>query len=109
MIISSTVSVAANARSANVFAGEQFEFAPSRAVCTLRLSAAATGVRADLLAGGEAIVVNALVSNSNRFPIIPDDNVASFGVYKGERLVLTFRNSTAGALVVNYVLEMIPT
>lgn len=109
MIIASTVSAAANARTANVFAGEQFEFAPSRAVCTLRVSAAATGIRIDLLAGGEAIVVNALASNSNRYPIVPDDNVASFGVYKSERLFLTFLNTTGGAIVVNYVLEMIPT
>lgn len=110
MVISSTISVAANTRSTNILAGEQFEFVPGRAaLITVRLSAAATGVRADFQVGGEAIASNALVSNSNRYPITPDDVVIQgVGGRGGERLFLTLLNTTGAAIVVNYVLEIVP-
>lgn len=110
MVISSTYTAVANARSTNVLAGEQFEFVPGRAaLITVRLSAAATGVRADFQVGGESIITNALVSNSNRFPIAPDDVLISgVGGRGGERLFLTLYNTTGGNIVVNYVIEITP-
>jgi len=110
MVISSTVSVAANTRTNNVLAGEQFEFVPGRAaLVTVRVSAAATGIRGDFQVGGESIITNALISNSNRYPVSPDDVLISgVGGRGGERLFLTFYNTTAGAIVVNYVIEITP-
>lgn len=110
MVISSTVSVAANTRTTNVLAGEQFEFVPpGRALVSVRVSAAATGVRGDFQIGGESILTNALVSNSNRFPIQPDDVLISgVGGRGGERLFLTLSNTTGAAIVVNYVVELTP-
>jgi hypothetical protein len=110
MVIASSTSVAANTRTTNILAGEQFEFIPSRvALITVRLSAAVTGVRADFQIGGEAVATNVLVSQSNRYPITPDDVVVQgVGGRAGERLFLTFYNTTGAAIVVQYVIEIVP-
>jgi hypothetical protein len=110
MVISNTYTAIANALSANVLAGETFEFVPGRrAMIRLRISAAATGVRANLQIGGESVLQDALCSNSNRFPVAPDDVlVDGVGAAGGERLFLTFRNSTGGNIVVNFVVDIQP-
>lgn len=108
MLMSDSISVAANSRSANVLAGLQFEFLPSRAQFQLRASSAATGIRADFNVGGEQLAVDTLVPPTNRFPIAPDDTMLSSTGMKGERLFLTFRNTTAGALIVQWAVEIMP-
>jgi len=108
MIISDSISVAANSRSTNVLAGQQFEFLPARASVQLRAASAATGIRADMNLGGEQLAVDTLVPPTNRFPIAPDDTMLTTTGVKGERLFLTFRNTTAGAIVVQYVVEIMP-
>lgn len=108
MIISDTFSVPANSRTANLLAGQQFEFLPAESSVQLRAAAAATGVRVDFNIGGEQLGVDTLVPPTNRFPIAPDDTMISASGLRGERLFLTFRNTTAGALVVQYVVEIMP-
>ena len=94
------VSVAANAVSANQFAGELYEFVgPS--LITLAAAAAAVGLRATLLIGGVAFVNDQDISGANRFPILPDDLVTSEQTMGG-RLVLTFRNTTAAPITVSW-------
>jgi len=54
-------------------------------------------------------VTNALVSNSNRFPIAPDDVLVSgVGGRGGERLFLTLYNTTGANIIVQYVIEITP-
>lgn len=108
MIISDTVSVAANSRTANLLAGQQFEFLPARATVQLRASSSATGIRADFNIGGEQLAVDTLVPPTNRFPIAPDDTLLTSSGARGERLFLTMRNTTAGALTVQYAVEIMP-
>jgi len=110
MVISSTYNALANARSLNVLSGEQFEFVPGRAaLIRLRCSTPATGVRVDFQIGGETVLTNALVSNSNRFPIQPDDVLLNdTGGRGGERLFMTFYNTTGGAILVTYVIDIVP-
>jgi len=108
MIISDSISVAANSRSTNVLAGQQFEFLPARASVQLRAASAATGIRADMNLGGEQLAVDTLVPPTNRFPIAPDDTMLTTTGVKGERLFLTFRNTTVAAIVVQYVVEIMP-
>lgn len=74
----------------------------------LRAASAATGIRADLNVGGEQLAVDTLVPPTNRFPIAPDDTMVTTSGIKGERLFLTFRNTTAGAIVVQWAVEVMP-
>lgn len=92
-----SVSVAANSVSANQMAGQIFEFVPQMANLTLSVTGSATGLRVSLIVGGVTLMNDQAINLQNRFPIIPDD-VIHAGPVPGGRVVLTFRNTTAGAL-----------
>lgn len=98
------ISVAANAVTANQLAGELYEFV-GRSMLTLAAAAAAVGLRVTFLIGGVAVVNDQDVSQANRFPILPDDLVTSEQTIGG-RLVLTFRNTTGAAIIVNWSLDV---
>lgn len=106
--MSDTVSVAANSRTANQLAGLQFEFLPAMCSVQLRCTSSATGIRSDFNIGGEQLAVDTLVPPTNRFPIAPDDTLVTTSGAQGERLFLTFRNTTAGALTVQWAVEVLP-
>jgi len=106
MVISRSDTVAANVTSGNILAGEQFEFLPSRSNVFYRVSATAIGLFADILVGGRSVASGALVSDSNRFPIMPDDMLTSFGGLRGARLFITLRNSTGAAITAESVLDI---
>lgn len=91
-----SISVAANSVSANVLSGQLYEFIPRGANITLSVTGSATGLRATYIVGAPLINDQA-INLQNRFPLIPDD-VLHAGATPGGRQVLTFRNTTAGAL-----------
>jgi hypothetical protein len=101
----SALSVGANAVSANVYAGKLYEFTGPTFV-RVRCSAAAVGLNATLLAAGIAVVPDQAVSQSNRWPVLPDDILTQFP-FAGGRLILTFRNTTVGAITINHVTDLI--
>ena len=92
-----SVSVAANAVSTNQLAGLLHEFLQQRARVTVSATGSATGLRCTFLVLGVALVNDQAIGLQNRFPLIPDDMLTSEGV-PGGRMILTFRNSTGGAL-----------
>lgn len=104
----SALSVAANATSANVYAGKIAEFIMRPSIVRIRVSAAAAGLNATLLIGGVNAINDQAISSSNRWPILPDDLLVQVPARPGARLVLTFRNTTGGAITVNHVTEIIP-
>lgn len=89
--------VAANSTSTNVLSGKSHEFVPFPAVVSLYATGEIVGINATFLVGGVAIVDDQEVNAQNRMPIIPDDYVAQTVCRGGERLLLRFRNTTAGA------------
>jgi hypothetical protein len=99
------LSVAANGTSLNRVAGLTHEFLDRPAQLVLAACAAAVGVNCSLLVAGTALVDDQAVSQANRFPIIPDDIVASETV-GGGRIILRFRNTTGGALIVNWMIDV---
>lgn len=91
-----SVSVAANSVSANQLAGQLYEFVPPGTRVTLSCTGSATGLRATLI-NSVPLVNDQAIGLQNRFPLVPDDIVSS-EIAPGGRLVLTFRNTTAGAI-----------
>lgn len=91
-----SVSVAANTVSANVLAGQLYEFVPNGTRVSLSCTGSATGLRATLIAN-IPVLNDQAINLQNRFPIIPDDIIYT-GTVRACRLVLTARNTTAGAL-----------
>lgn len=101
-----SVSVAANSVSANVLAGEQYEFLPSNAQVTLSTAGSAAGLNCSLLAGGVTLINDQAINSQNRFPVIPDDVLSQEVIPGGARLLLKFRNTTAGALTAFYRVDV---
>ena len=90
-----SVSVAANAVSTNVLAGQLYEFINGGQV-TVSCTGSGTGLRTSFICG-IPLINDQAINLQNRFPLIPDDIIHS-GEVMGGRMVLTFRNTTAGAL-----------
>lgn len=93
-----SVSVAANATSANVLAGQLYEFLPANAQVVLSCTGSATGLNVTFLAGGVTLINDQAINLQNRFPVIPDDIITQEMIPAGARLLITARNTTAGAL-----------
>jgi len=108
--ISSTVSVPANARSANVLAGSVFEFMPRAGVvaflATIPTASAVGDIDASINIGGIQIADAAVVPDTGRYPVTPDDRIVAEGARPGERLFMTFLNTTASAIVVTFLVEI---
>jgi hypothetical protein len=91
-----SVSVPANSVSTNVLAGQLYEFVPTGTKVSLSCTGSATGLRVTLIAN-IPVLNDQAINLQNRFPIIPDDIIFQ-GAVRACRLVLTSRNTTAGAL-----------
>lgn len=99
-----SVSVAANAVSANVVAGQLYEFVPTGTRIVLSCTGSATGLRSTLIAN-IPVMNDQAINLQNRFPIIPDDIIYT-GQVRACRLVLTARNTTGGALTFFWRLDV---
>lgn len=101
-------SVAANTRTTNVLAGLPFEFVSTPSIIRFYAAAAAAGVNTDLLIGGENLVSDSEISSANRFPIRPDDLVTEHGGSGGDRLFVSYRNTTGAAIIVKTIVDVLP-
>lgn len=106
--MSNTVSVAANGTSANVLAGLLHEILAADADLNLLAVSAATGVNATLIVGTEAVVNDQLISVAAAATrlVFPDDLLTQTAGAAGERLFLTFRNTTAAPIVVTWAVDV---
>ena len=99
------VSVAANSVSANQLSGQLYEFLDNPMPVLLAATSSAVGLNCTFLVGGVSVMNDQPVSQANRYPVLPDDIVTSIRRARG-RLVLTFRNTTAGALTCNWTVDV---
>ncbi len=108
-VISGAVSVAANLRSGNVLAGNVFEFMPSNGVVNFLVTGAVIGITCDVLVGGGAEALGAVVpirAAAAPFPIKPDDSIVIAGALAGQRLFLDLINGTGGAIIAQFLVEI---
>lgn len=101
-VMSDSRSVAANTVVENILSGKLHEFISGMAAARVRvyMVSSATGINASLLVGGESFCQDQLVSGANRYPIDPDDFLVEGAGYAGDRILLSVRNTTAGALTI---------
>lgn len=107
-LLSDRQSVAANSVVQNVLSGKSMEFLQAPSAIRAGVVAATTGLFATLLVGDEVIVEDQEVSNSNRYPIEPDDFLWEAVGLRGDRLVIKLRNSTAAAIVAFTAVKVVP-
>ena len=56
------------------------------------------GLNASLIIGGTLFLDNQEVNAQNRMPLIPDDVLSQGAGFKGDRVIVRLRNTTAGAI-----------
>lgn len=108
MVMTDVTTVPANSTTANLLAGKIAEFLAEDSVIRLFISAAAVGVFATLLVGDSTVVDDQEVSDSNRFPIKPDDLVDEGAGFEKDRIILRLRNSTGAGIVSKSRVEIEP-
>ncbi len=107
--ISGAFTVLANARSGNVLAGDVFEFMPRNGLVNFLVTGAVIGITCDILVGGEAQTLGAVVpirAAAAPFPVKPDDSIVIVGAAAGERLFLDLINGTGANIIAQFLVEI---
>ena len=103
-------SIAAGA-TANPLAGWQYEYLPWNATVRLLAQTTATGVVLSIFSGSETIQAESPVDAGGAVNVLPNAfkvEPLGFRAPGGDRLILNFRNTTAGALSVTGVIDVNP-
>lgn len=103
------VSVGANAKSADQITGT-YQFLPSDGTVTIIARGSATGMNVQLFADGVALANDLAIPYTGTAGAVSviDHEVASFEVDAGARLEFYLRNTTAGALTTDYIVNFEP-
>jgi len=106
IMVSGSLSVAANASTLNVLDGQPEVYLSAPSALTILVSAAVVGLRCTVLIGDSVVVQDQEVSNTARYPFLPDDFLAEFGGAPGDLVYVAFRNTTGAAIVVTTVVQV---
>jgi len=101
-------SVAANGSVNNALSGKLHEFVTRPSKIRIYGSASAVGLNMSALVGGQSFMQDQEVNAQNRMPIVPDDIMAEAGARAGDRLLVSYRNTTGGAITAFLRVEVIP-
>lgn len=101
-------SVAANTVVANVLTGKIHEFLQRPSAVRLYGCGSAVGLNATLIVGNVTAMQDQELNAQNRMPIVPDDFVVEAGGMAGDRVVVSLRNTTGGALTGFTRIEIVP-
>lgn len=91
--------IAANSTNANVFSGSAFEFARTRQVVSIGITAAATGTLSTITSGSDVILEESATFIKTQFPIVPDEMFYNDIMEVGDRLRVSIRNGTGAGIV----------
>lgn len=107
-LIQKSLSAAASTSYPNVLSGEFFEFLPYNALIEVGLNQSATGLLIDFISGTDVVCKDYVPLIKATSPIYPDEFTLQDIATAGERLVLSVRNTTAGALTLLYTVRISP-
>lgn len=107
-IMTDRQSVVANAVITNVLTGKVHEFLSRPSAVRLYACGSAVGLNATLIVGNVTAMQDQEVNAQNRMPIVPDDFVVEAGGLAGERVVVSLRNTTGGAITAFTRVEIVP-
>lgn len=96
-VIQKKINVGAGATS-DIFSDSAFLYTARRAVVSLGVHAAAALCKITIYSGGRLILEESECKVGTVFPDLSDDMYYNWVAEPGERLTLSFRNTTAGAL-----------
>lgn len=109
IIVNATaLSVSANATSSEQVQTSTYQFVPFNGTAYLAARGSATGLNIQLAAAGQTLCNDQPIPFTGTAGAISliDHEMVSFPVSEGDRIELRFRNTTGGALTVDYVLAL---
>ena len=107
-VIQIETSIGAGAVNQNLVSGSAFEFARTRQVVSIGVTAAATGSFVTIQAGPDIVAEEFAPAVLTRYPIIPDEMYYNDVMEVGDRLVIRARNPTGGAIIHRAVVQVQP-
>lgn len=111
-IIKNSVSIAAGASNLNVLSGSAFEFVKDASKVYIGLLASATGLLAGVSSGSDILLEDGslvdIVRVANQGPIWPDDYLLEDVAMPMDRLKISVRNPTGGAVTLFYAVRVDP-
>lgn len=97
--IQAEVSVGATSSNSNIFSGSAFEYARGRTALSLGVVAAATGTFITIQAGADIVLEESAPMVLTTMPIVPDHMYYNDIMEPFDRLRVSVRNPTAGAII----------
>lgn len=101
-------SLAAGASNPNLFTGSAFEFARTRTLVSLGVTASADGTFVTINSGGDVVLEESPPYVATLFPIVPDQMFYNDVMEVGDRLRVSARNPTGGAIILRSIALMTP-
>jgi len=102
-VIQAEVSVLAGAINPNIYSGSAFEYSRGRSAVSLGVTASATGILVTINSGSDIILEESAAYIATQFPIIPDQMFYNDIMEPMDRLKVSARNSSGGALTVRSI------
>lgn len=99
-------SVAAGAVVNNLLSGSAFEFLRSNSIVSMGVVQSATGCFATIQSGADIVAEEFSPAIKTTYPLIPDEMYYSDVGAAGDRLVIRFRNPTAGAITARAIVQI---
>lgn len=93
------VSVAAASSNSNVFSGSAFEYSRGRNLLSLGVTAEATGSFITINSGADVVLEESPPYVATVFPVVPDQMFYNDIMEPFDRLRVSVRNPTAGAII----------
>lgn len=108
IVNTTALSVAANSTSAELVQTSTYQFVPFTGVAYLAAKCSATGMNVTLAAAGQVLINDQPISFTGSAGSISliDNEITSFPVAEGSRIELRVRNTTAGALTNDLMLQL---
>jgi len=107
-VIQRTTVIAANGINDNIVQGSAFEFARTPQIVSAGLCQSATGLFVTISAGPDIVAEEFEPVIKTTFPIIPDDMYYTDVMEVGDRLRISVRNPTGGAIIARTLVQISP-
>ena len=107
-VIMKEVSVPLTSQVDNLVSGSAFEFARTRQIISVGITAAATGTFVTLTSGSDVVLEESPPYVATVFPVIPDQMFYTDVMEQGDRLVIKARNPTGAAVIHRVIVQITP-
>jgi hypothetical protein len=107
-VIQNQLSIAAAGSTNNLLSGSAFEFARTRQLVSIGVTASVTGGFIGITVGSDLVLEDTPPYVLATYPVIPDHMYYNSNAQPGDRLVIRARNPSGGAIVFNWIVQITP-